>query len=163
MTENRERWGPERRASAYAELEHPSDLFLEIHGRDPQELLENALFAFYDEVSEMDGFEPRRELTLEAGGAQLDDALRALLSEALFYFDTEGFVAVGGTVTLDGPDVLKAATSAAAPWRATARLRGDNADRERHTLLHEVKAVTYHRLAVSRVEDGWTATVLLDL
>jgi SHS2 domain-containing protein len=163
MTENHERWGPERRASAYDELEHPSDLFLEIHGRDPQELFENALFAFYDEVSVMDGFEARLELTLEAAGPQLDIALRALLSEALFYFDTEGFVAVGGAVALEGRDVQGAAECAAAPLRATARLWGDHADRERHTLLREVKAVTYHRLTVSHAEGGWTATVLLDL
>jgi SHS2 domain-containing protein len=171
MAENYKRWGPEHRASAYRELEHPTDLFLEIHGRDPRELIENALFAFYDQISELEGFEPRRELTLEASGGRLEDALRALLSEALFYFDTEGFVGVGGEVTvedgIEGTGSRAASTSpvacAGSGWRLWARVWGENADRKRHTLHHEVKAVTYHRLAVERSADGFTATVLLDL
>jgi SHS2 domain-containing protein len=157
MTQDRERWDLRRRASAYAELEHPSDLFLEIHGRDPRELANNALFAFYDHVAELEQFELRREITLDARGEGLDDALRALLSEALFRFDTEGFVAAGGQVKIDE------AGDSPGPWRLSARLWGESADRARHTLLHEVKAVTYHRLAVSHTGRGWTATVLLDL
>lgn len=171
MTKRDERWGPEHRASAYRELEHPTDLFLEIHGRDAGELLENALFAFYDQISELDGFEPRRELTLEAGGGRLEDALRALLSEALYYFDTEGFVGIGGQVMAeDGisetPDCAVSTNPVACTdsgWRVSARLWGENADRDRHVLNHEVKAITYHRLAMTRSAKRFTATVLLDL
>jgi SHS2 domain-containing protein len=157
MTRDHERWDLGRRASAYTELEHPSDLFLEIRGEHPRELLENALFAFYDQIAELDGFEPRLEVTLDARGEGLDDALRALLSEALFRADTEGFVAAGGRVAIDEDD------DSPGPWRVSARLWGENADRARHSLLREVKAVTYHRLAVSHSGNGWSATVLLDL
>jgi SHS2 domain-containing protein len=57
----------------------------------------------------------------------------------------------------------RAQTPAAGLWLALARLRGDRADGQRHTLLHEVKAVTYHHLAVERSDEGWRATVLFDL
>ena len=171
MTDRLERRDDERRAAAYTELEHPTDLFVEIHGRDARELLENALFAFYDQISELSGFEARRELTLEAGGAELDIALRALLSEALFYFDTEGFVAVTEEVTVEGGAAeAESCAETALPvmcanpgWRVSARLVGENADRSRHILLHEVKAITYHRLAIEQTAEGLTATVLLDL
>jgi SHS2 domain-containing protein len=154
---NRGRWSPERRADAYVELEHPSDLFLEIHGQDPGELAENALFAFYDQIAEIQGFDTLLEQTIETSGAGLDDALRSLLSEALYLFDTEGFVAAGGKVDArmpEGPD---------GGWSLSAHLWGDKAGRERHALLHEVKAVTYHRLSVTRSGGGWRATVLLDI
>jgi SHS2 domain-containing protein len=81
MPEEPKRWDAQRRARAYTELEHPSDLFLEIYGQDPADLLESGLMAFYDHIAEPDGFEPRRQLTLEARGAALDDTLRALLAE----------------------------------------------------------------------------------
>jgi SHS2 domain-containing protein len=167
------RWSIERRAEAYSELEHPSDLFLEIRGANLSELFEHALFAFYDQIAETAGFEARREVELGAHAAELDEALRALLSEALFHFETEGFVAVQGGVAIAAPQTAAgtpqpapAAPRAVPPgdhWRLSAHLWGENADRKRHTLLHEVKAVTYHRLGVSRTGQGWKATVLLDL
>ncbi len=191
--ESRRRWDPSRRAQAYSELEHPTDIFLEVYGRDLLELLGNALFAFYDQVAEVEGFQSRRELTLRVRERGLDEALRALLSEALYRFDTERFVAVGGDVTFEGPSGPPARTcsdgeggvagdsrdpdraahgaataargdrAAGGEWCFSARLWGDNADRDRHVLLHEIKAVTYHRLAVTQSDTGWKATVLLDI
>jgi SHS2 domain-containing protein len=167
MAETRERWDADRRAHAYVELEHPSDLFLEIHGHDLPELFENALLAFYDQVAETEGFEARRELTLSVGEPGLDEALRSLLAEALYHFDTQGFVATGGRVTVEeSPEPASAGPAGRDAkhneWRLSARLWGDNADRECHVLLHEIKAVTYHRLTVSESDEGWEATVLLD-
>jgi SHS2 domain-containing protein len=155
MADGYEGWVAARRAGAYTELEHPSDLFLEVRGHDAAALVENALFAFYDQIADIQGFEPRRPLTLEAGGATLDEALRALLTEALYRFDTEGFVAADGEAGVAGEP--------AGPWQLTAQLWGERADRGRHTLCREVKAVTYHRLSVSHTDDGWRATILLDL
>ncbi len=155
MAEPLERWDPLRRAEAYSELEHPSDLFLEIHGRDLPELFENGLFAFYDQVAQIEEVAARRELTLRVREPGLDEALRSLLAEALYRFDTEGFVAAGGEVTVERLPPAR--------WCLLARLWGDNADRERHTLLREVKAVTYHCLTVGESGGGWKATVLLDI
>jgi protein archease len=184
MTETRKRWDPGRRADAYSELEHPSDLFLEIHGRDLPELFENALFAFYDQIAQTDGLAARRELILRVREPGLDEALRSLLSEALYRVDTEGFVAVGGKVAVEGGPKAPAddgrdeagpagtapgegadleGAQASGDWRLLARLWGDKADREHHTLLREVKAVTYHRLEVRESNSRWQATVLLDI
>ncbi len=159
MTENYEERIAARRGEAYSELDHPSDLFLEIRGRDACQLAENALFAFYDQIADIQGFEPRRAQTLEATGAGLGEALRALLAEALYRFDTEGFVAADGEVTVnEGCEAVPDG-----PWRLSAQLWGESADRNRHTLSREIKAVTYHRLTVSHTAEGWRATVLFDL
>jgi SHS2 domain-containing protein len=155
-----ERWDLRRRADAYTELEHPSDLFVEVRGRDLPGLLQNALFAFYDQVAQLEDLEARRELTLSVREPGLDEALRALLSEALYHFDTEGFVAVGGQVEVR--TAPGAETGAGAGWYVLARLRGQTAVR-RGLLLREIKAVTYHRLQVLHDEGGWRATVLLDV
>jgi len=42
-------------------------------------------------------------------------------------------------------------------------VRGETCDPARHSLAHEVKAVTYHGLAVEQVPDGWRAEVILDI
>jgi len=150
-------WAARDREGVYAELDHPADLFLEIWGSDLPTLFENACFALYDQVAVLAGFEAGRELTIAVRGASPQDALRALLAEALYRFETEGFVAIDAEVNVDacdGPEDL----------RVTARLWGEDADRRRHALLTEVKAVTYHQLAVVRTPGGdWRATVLFDV
>jgi ATP-dependent Lon protease len=140
----------------YAELDHPADLFLEIWGLDLPRLFENALFALYDHLAELEGFKESEQVTVEAEAPTLPEALRTLLSEALYRFSTDGFVAAKAEVTVDTQD--------SGTIRATARLSGERADRMRHTLLTEVKAVTYHQLSVEPTpEGGWRATVLLDV
>lgn len=174
-------WASRDRAEVYAELDHPADLFLEITGSDLPKLFENALFALYDQVAVLAGFEARRELPITVWEASLPDALRALLAEALYLFETEGFVAVGAEVNVDtagGPGESAgdrrcvgardgrsgAAGDGTGYLRVTARLWGENADKRRHALSTEVKAVTYHQLAVARtLGGGWRATVLFDV
>ena len=78
------------------------------------------LFALYDQIAEIEGFEPRRAQTLEAGGAGLDEALRSLLSEALYRFDTEGFVARGRR----GDGERRRSRARTARWRLIAPVCG---------------------------------------
>ncbi|MBN1319789.1 MAG: archease [Thermoleophilia bacterium] len=156
MGERPKRWDPGARNEAYAELEHPADLFVEVWGRDLPDLFENALFALYDQMAELEGFRIERAVTIEVSGPDPEETLRSLLSEALYRFATEGFVAT--RAELD----VKAAPEG--PVWVTAHLHGETIDRRRHTLLTEVKAVTYHRLTVERnPEGGWRATVLFDV
>ena len=170
MEQTLDKWAPWSRDKVYEELDHPADLFLKIMGSAPSHLLENALFALYDQMVSLAGFEARREITIRVRETGLAEALRALLGEALYRFAVEGFVAVGAEV--DVHEAVPAGHGDAGPGprepqgevQVTARLWGDDADRLRHTLLTEIKAVTFHRLAATREPDGtWQATVLLDI
>ncbi len=42
-------------------------------------------------------------------------------------------------------------------------VRGEKIDSKRHCLDKEVKAITYHKLKVERVGDGWLDEVIVDL
>lgn len=44
-----------------------------------------------------------------------------------------------------------------------AELRGETLDGERHRMETDVKAVTLHRLSVTKEAEGWRATVVLDV
>lgn len=156
MVKARKNWAPRDRDEAYAELDHPADLFLEVRGGDLPTLFANALFALYDQLAGLDGFEARCEWTVTVQAPCLAEALRALLAEALYRFETDGLVAIGAEVTVQ--------TTATGDVHAVAELHGDKVDRRHHMLLTEVKAVTYHRLAVDAAPGGgWRATVLLDV
>lgn len=157
-------------SGAYVELEHPADVWLQVRAPGLPGLLENALYAFYSQIVDLRDVVPERAVTLISSGDSPDEVLRALLAEALFRFETEGFLAAGARVEIDesAADGARGADAAAerrAPrLRAAARVWGESADRGRHSLLAEVKAVTYHRLSVEQTADGgWRATVLLDV
>jgi SHS2 domain-containing protein len=142
--------------AVYAQLEHAADLFLEIWGQDLTTLFRNALFALFDQLVRHEGIEERDKITVVAEASTLPEALRSLLAEALYRFSTDGFVAARAEVTIETPDENT--------FRATAGLSGERFDRERHVLLTEVKAITYHLLTVEETaEGGWRATVLLDV
>lgn len=47
--------------------------------------------------------------------------------------------------------------------RLVAELAGEPYQPERHELLHEVKAVTWHRLLIAQSDGGWHGRVILDL
>jgi len=156
MVDKPSRWTPDARGDVYAELDHPADVFLEIWGRDLPGLFENALFALYDHIAELERFETVRKESIEVRGSTPADALRSLLSEALYRFSTDGFVAASAEIDVQ--------TTSGGELEVTAVLHGENLDHERHTLLAEVKAVTYHQLTVEPTPDGgWQATVLFDV
>lgn len=80
-------------SAAVRELEHPADIFLEIRGRDPDELFENALYALYSQMVDLAAVGDNQGLVVRVQGSSLEDALRALLAEALYRFETQGFAA----------------------------------------------------------------------
>lgn len=162
---------------SYSELDHPADLFLEIRGATPEQLLEHALFALFDQIVDLSTvrLQTERVLTVEEPG--WPEALRHLLAEALALFDGEGFLAGAARVTAGEQTPNRQATRGQAtggrtagkqvadpPVRISASLWGENLDSSRHSLQAEIKAVTYHRLLVEQVDDGsWRAQVLFDV
>jgi SHS2 domain-containing protein len=156
MAEDSKRWEPGNRDDAYRDLDHPADVFLEVWGKDLPVLFENALFALYDHLAELEEFETHHKETITVEEADAPNALRALLSEALYRFATKGFVAIQAKIDVQ--------TMAADRVRVEAHLAGETIDERRHTLLDEVKAITYHQLTVeAQPEGGWRATVLFDV
>ncbi|NLV71430.1 MAG: archease [Actinobacteria bacterium] len=150
------RWDPAGREEAYQDLDHPADVFLEVWGGDLPSLFENALFALYDHLAELETFDVEREEEIRLHAKDYSEALRALLAEALYRFETECFVAIRAEIAVDDAAVDQVGV--------TARLKGEVVDKTRHRLLTEVKAVTYHQLAVERApEGGWKATLLFDV
>lgn len=156
-------WTSVDMAGTFTELEHPADLFLEIRGGDVERLFENSLYALYSQIADLRAVPEQRSLALEVRGPSVQEALRTLLAEALYRFDVEGFVATRARVRVMGRRGQIEAARAADEVSVAAQLWGGDA-RPSGALLAEVKAVTYHRLAVSQRPDGeWRATVLFDV
>ena len=147
MHEAPRRWADSRTGASYRLLDHAADVWLEVRGATLPRLVENALFALYDTILATEKIALEDTAEVRGAGADPAEALRALLAEALFLFDTDGFAAAGAEA--------RAETQAEPPQTVfTARLWGEALRPGRQLLKREVKAVTYHLLQVTKEPDG---------
>ena len=135
----------------YQAIDHTGDLGMLVFGADLRELFAHAAWGLFDLMTDAERIEPRlnRDLTVEA--IDLEDLMVRWLGELLYAFDTHRFLAVN------------AAFHTLEPTRLRATLRGDIFDAARHPIDTEIKAVTYHQIAVERLGAGWQARVIFDI
>ena len=141
----------ESMAEPFEILEHTADIGFRAWGANPGELFANAARAMMAIAEEDDPVSQESERLIEIAGEDYPSLLVNWLSELLYLFDSNEFVA--GTIEVESikPDYLKA------------RLTGEPRDPARHRWKLIVKAVTYHGLEVGDSEAGWTARVFLDI
>jgi SHS2 domain-containing protein len=134
----------------FREIEHTGDLAIEVDAPTRRELFRRAALALGSlliDRSKVAGSEARK-LTIAA--ATDSDLLHDLLSELLTIVMVDAFVWSDADIeeTESGLDVT---------------LHGEQFDPDRHDFRGEIKAVTYHQLAVDRIPEGWSARVIFDV
>ena len=141
----------------YAAFDHTADVGLEVHGDTLEDLLATAARATFaqmlvdwpDQVEALQVVEAR-----VAAGLEGDDGERLVtwLQELLYRFETERLVPLTFDFERIGPEGVRAGVGFG------------RFDPARHRTALEVKAVTYHDLAVRREADGtWSARFILDV
>ncbi len=142
-------------SAPYELIEHTADVGVRARGKDERELFENAargmlsIIAGEQEIIESTS----REVALE--GRDLEELLVSWLGELVFLIDAKEFLPAGFAVQ----EVRKADGG----WWLRAEVRGEALDRTRHRLRTEIKAVTYHGLAVKRGPSGLSVDVIFDV
>ena len=137
--------------NVYQPIDHTGDLGMRVFGADLRELFAHAAWGLFDLMTDAERIASRisRELAVEA--IDLEDLMVRWLGELLYAYDTERFLAVN------------AAFHVLEPTRLHATLHGEPFDAARHPIDTEIKAVTYHQIAVERLETGWQARVIFDI
>ena len=139
------------RRTVYEPIDHTGDLGMRVFGGDLSELFAHAAWGLFDLMTDAERIEPRinRDLTVEA--MDLEDLLVRWLGELLYAFDTDRFLSASVTF------------HALEPSRLHATLSGEGFDAKRHPIDTEIKAVTYHQIAVEHLDSGWQAQVIFDI
>jgi SHS2 domain-containing protein len=135
----------------FREIEHTADLGIEVEADTPNELFRRAGLALFTLMVGLEGVEPRerREETVQAEG--WEDLLHDWLSRLLRNFLQDGFIAVAITIAAIDSTYIHA------------YLDGEKLDYQRHEFETEIKAVTYHQLAVTCEQGRWRARIIFDV
>ena len=132
-------------------FDHTADVGLAARADSPEELLEALAECMCDLVC------PRQNV---ASDSKRTIAVEAPDFEAL----TVDFLeAVLGAIQTDRFAVAAIKVTGVTQTSAAAELLGTDLDPQRHEILTEIKAVTYHELEVVDRGGQWTARVILDL
>lgn len=137
--------------AGHREIDHTADLGFELWAPSLAGLYAEGVAALADLCTERHAVRPteRRAVTIE--GADREERLVRWLQEAYFLLEADSWLAA------DAVDVE------AEGDRVQGTLRGEPFDPERHTLHTEIKAITYHGLAIEEDGGRWTATVVVDV
>ncbi len=135
----------------YEVFEHTADLGLRVVAADLNALFAEAghgLFAMI--VENPEAIRPGRPVSIHLDGGDREYLLFDWLNELLFLFDSEHLLLSEFRVNVQ-------------PAGLSAEARGEALDPTRHRLDHEVKAITYHGLAVKQTAAGWVAEIIVDI
>lgn len=135
----------------YELFDHTADLGLRATAGDLDTLFAEMARALTAAIVENPAdVRPAQTFDLNLSGDERDYLLFDWLKELLYRFDTERFLMADCTVKVRDDGL-------------SATVRGEMYDPARHTLCHEVKAITYHELKVEPTAEGWLAEVIVDI
>ncbi|HUU27936.1 MAG TPA: archease [archaeon] len=140
-------------ARKYSLFEHTADLGLHIYGRDIEELFAAAAEALVAQFTDPRKIKPAGERRIKLEASTSEELLRTWMAELLYLYNAGGWLTRRVRF-----ETLNEKSLAAV-------VLGETADPGRHEITREVKAVTWHRLRIEKLEPGGTlrATVILDV
>lgn len=132
----------------YRTIDHEADVGFEVYGKSLEEVFENAAYALFSLIVDRETVEPEigKRIEVEGNG----ELLIVFLNELLYLWDAEGFIPKELSLKISNNKV-------------TGNVVGQLFDPRRHTIKTEVKAVTYHKFSLKKTEDGFVATLVVDV
>lgn len=129
-----------------------SDVMFKAYGRNLEELIENSGKALFSIVCDIDNVEEKKVLMVEVEGDDEEDLIYNWLSELLTIIDTENmFFKKFRVLELDRGK----------KFRVRVECYGEEIREQ--LILTIAKAVTYYKYLVEKKDEGWIATVVLDI
>lgn len=135
----------------FREIEHTADLGIEVEADTSTALFHCAGLALFSLMVNAENVQQQEERSVAVQAENWEELFHDWLSHLLREFLQDGFIAASITIEEINPTHL------------SARLTGEKLDYERHEFETEIKAVTYHQLAVTQENGRWRARVIFDV
>jgi len=135
----------------YEQFPHTADIGVKVYGQTVKELFENAAFAMFDIIADLDGIDGEVVKDFELDAPSQEELLVAWLDELLYKFCTKEII------------FFKFQVEELTENAMTAKAFGRNVGENRNRLKTEIKAVTYHDLAIKKTDAGYEVEIVFDV
>lgn len=137
-------------------LEHTADLYIAAYGKSLEEAFENAAYATFEGMTDLDKVQPKLEDTVEVEGYDEQALLYNWLEALLVKFDI--------TDNLYSRFKIASIEKTSAGFKLKAKIWGEPFNPKKHLSKVGVKAVTYHQMEILRDTEGAvTVKFILDI
>ncbi|MBI4697410.1 MAG: archease [Nitrospirae bacterium] len=156
----------------YEPIDISGDAGLKAYGKTPEQLFINAAEGMYDLITDLNRIEEKKTIEVEVKGLSLDNLLVSWLNELIFQFDAYGFIGkeikiieLAPTLALppQGGGMGGGALAVTQKYTLKAAVTGEDFDPDRHESRLLIKAATYHRLRIEKINDIYEAEVIFDI
>lgn len=137
----------------YEPIDISGDVGLKAFGKTRDEVFINSALGMFSLITDLDLIEEKKSLDITLKSHSLEVLLVSWLNELIFHFDTYGFV--GKTIHISEPISTK--------YELRASVSGEDFIPEKHESKLLIKAATYHRLKIEKINDTWEAEVIFDI
>jgi SHS2 domain-containing protein len=132
-------------------LDISGDVGLSAFGKSIDEAFINAATGMYSLITNLNTIKEERTIDVSVESNSPDSLLVSWLNELIFHFDAYGFIG------------KKIETREFSDNKIVATVTGEEFDPERHEGKLLIKAATYHKLRIEKVDDIWEIDVIFDI
>lgn len=129
-----------------------ADAAFEAQAESLEDLFRTCAQATFEVMADTSTIQPRVKEEVELASTTPDELLFDWLAELIYLKDTHSMLFGKFDIHIEEADGYKLS---AVVW-------GEPVDQKKHKVKVDVKAVTYHLLEVKKIDDIWTAKVILD-
>ena len=138
-------------AAGHREVDHTADLGFELWAGSLEELYTEGVLAVAELCYDHAAVRSRQRRRLSVQGPNREERLVRWLHEVYLILESEMWLTAGAVDVSAVDDHIEGV------------LQGEPFDSARHTIHTEIKAITYHGLAVAHDGERWRATVVVDV
>jgi SHS2 domain-containing protein len=122
------------------------------YGKDLNKVFENAALAMFEVMINTKQIKPKIKKTVKVKNDDLKGLLFGWLNELLIFYGSDNLAFSKFEVKVDEKKIeLKAV------------LYGEKIDVKKHEVRTEVKAATYHKMEIKKLNGNWEAKVIVDI
>jgi len=134
----------------YELIDHTADFGIRVFGKNLESLYENAAYALFDLITEINRLYRNHTLHLTIEGEDRADLMVNWLRELLYLWNGREMLVSEASVHMVSETCFQA------------EICYDRYEKSRHEIKNEIKAVTYHKLDVKKEADGWAGEIIFD-
>ena len=148
-------------------LDISGDVGIKAFGKSIDEAFINAAIGMYSLITNLDSIKEKKTINVSVGSPSLDGLLVSWLNELIFHFDAYGFIGKKLSITKFTPSLTLpprgGGKGGGEAYSLKVSVSGEEFDPQHHEGKFLIKAATYHKLRIEKIDDTWEIDVIFDI